>query len=156
MADRELPELRSRLRMDTTDLDRAGEKVDRFTSRLGKSLPAPNVDWSGFESRLRRNADDFEKFGRKATIGVTLPLVAAGAASVKLANDFDSTFQRMISLAGVTADEVDGLKESVKALASETGKSPQDLAEGLEVIRSAGITGAQALEVLSVSAKMIR
>lgn len=139
--------------MDTTDLDRAGEKVDRFTSRLGKSLPAPNVDWSGFESRLRRNADDFEKFGRKATIGVTLPLVAAGAASVKLANDFDSTFQRMISLAGVTADEVDGLKESVKALASETGKSPQDLAEGLEVIRSAGITGAQALEVLSVSAK---
>ena len=153
MADRELPELRSRLRMDTSDLDRAGQKVDQFRSRLGKSVPAPNVDWSGFESRLRKNADDFEKFGRKATLGVTLPLVAAGAASVKLANDFDSTFQRMVSLAGVAADEVDGLKESVKALAAETGKSPQDLAEGLEVIRSAGVTGAQAMEVLATSAK---
>src|SRR5690606_3381070 len=91
-------------------------------------------------------------FGDTMTKNVTVPLVALGTAATKMAVDFDNTFGQMQGLAGVTADEVDHLKETVMGLAGETGRAPQELAEALYFVRSSGIEGAVALEVLERSA----
>lgn len=92
--------------------------------------------------------------GRSLTHHVTLPIVAAGAASIKLAYDFDRTFEMMVGLAGVAGKEVDGLKEKVLDMASQVGKSPLELAKALYFIRSAGLAGANAMNTLRASAKL--
>ncbi|QXC59327.1 phage tail tape measure protein [Aquihabitans sp. G128] len=145
MGDRELPELRSRLRLDTTDLTRAQGAAERFVTRLNST----KID--------TKSLDDFankaDQLGSKFTRNVTLPVLAGATAATKLAVDFESSFTQMQTLAGVTGDEVEGLKQHVLDLAKETGRSPDELAKGLYFIRSAGIDGATALDVLDASAK---
>lgn len=97
--------------------------------------------------------EKMRQMGGTLTRSVTLPIVAAGAAAIKMGIDFETTFRRMQGLAGVAAEEVSGLRDAVLDLAVETGQSPQQLAEALYFVRSAGIDGAAAMEVLEVSAK---
>lgn len=105
-------------------------------------------------------ADNWKKLGQStASLGdsmtrnITLPIVAVGAAAVKMAGDFDAAFTNMQTLAGVSADELEGLKESVLNLAGETGKAPQELAEALYFVRSSGLDGAAAMDALEMAAK---
>jgi TP901 family phage tail tape measure protein len=107
-----------------------------------------------------KKADNWKNLGKsmsdlgdRMSQSVTLPILAVGAAAVKMAGDFDSAFVSMTTLAGVSAGEVDGLKESVLDLAGETGRAPQELADALLFIRSSGFQGAAAMEVLEMSAK---
>ena len=69
-----------------------------------------------------------------------------------MASDFDGAFVNMQTLAGVSADEVEGLKKSVLGLAGETGKAPKELADALYFIRSAGLDGKVALGVVGIAA----
>jgi TP901 family phage tail tape measure protein len=105
-------------------------------------------------------ADKWKNLGRSTaalgdhlTRNVTLPIVAVGAAAVKMSLDFDKSFQQMHQLAGVSAGEIDGMKESVLGLAGETGKAPTELAEALYFLRSSGLDGAAAMDALEMSAK---
>src|SRR5690606_21200580 len=91
---------------------------------------------------VQRAGRALSSFGDTMTKNVTVPLVALGTAATKMAVDFDNTFGQMQGLAGVTADEVDHLKETVMGLAGETGRAPQELAEALYFVRSSGIEGA--------------
>jgi TP901 family phage tail tape measure protein len=107
-----------------------------------------------------QQADNWQKLGRstadlgdRMTRNITLPIIAVGAAAVKMAADFDNSFVQMQTLAGVSAGEVEGLKESVLGLAGETGRAPQELAEALYFIQSAGLGGAAAVDALEASAK---
>lgn len=92
--------------------------------------------------------------GAKLTRNLTLPIVAAGAASVKLAKDFEGTFAQMEGLAGVAASEVAGLKDAVLELGPAVGKGPRELARALYFIRSSGVSGQRALDALTESAKL--
>jgi len=97
--------------------------------------------------------DRVEAFGRRMTIGVSVPLAASGAAAVKLASSFDASFAKMVSLAGVATSEVGGLKEQVLALSGTTAQSPQELADALYFLRSSGLDASAAMDALEVSAK---
>ena len=103
---------------------------------------------------------DFQKVGakmqtvgKKMTMGVTLPLLAAGAGAVKLSMDFDASMSKITALVGIGAAEVDGMKDSVLQLAGETATAPQKLADALFVLTSAGLRGDDALSALEMSAK---
>jgi TP901 family phage tail tape measure protein len=119
-------------------MKRAGAETDNFTRKM---------------SHVGRAGMSMSRLGDTMTRSVTLPILAVGAAAVKMALDFDNSFTKMQTLAGVTGDEVDGLKESVLGLAGETGQSPRELAEALYFLRSSGLDGAAALDALEVSAK---
>lgn len=93
------------------------------------------------------------KLGDSLTRSVTLPLGLVGAAAVKMAGDFDAAFVQMTTLAGASASEIDGLKESVLGLAGETGRAPQELAEALYLLQSSGLDSASAMSALEASAK---
>lgn len=120
---------------------------------VGELVAYLDLDADPFAKGLNRMERLAQSAGPKMTASLTLPLVAAGAASVKMSLDFEKAFSRMQGLAGVSADEVDGLKESVMGLAGETGKAPQELADALYFIRSAGLAGKDALDALEMSAK---
>src|SRR5829696_5579882 len=105
------------------------------------------------EANLAKLGGSMQKVGRGMTAGITLPIVAAGGAAVKMAGDFNQSFTRMTSLANVSASEINGLKDSVKGLAGETGRAPNELAEALYFLRSSGLDSAEAMEALEVSAQ---
>ena len=125
------------------------ERSSTATVAFGEKVRAAttNVD------RLDSASKKLGKFGSTMTRDVTLPMAAAGAVAVVAADRYNTTFTKMVSLAGVASTEVDGLKKTIDGLAHTTGKSPQELAEAFYFIRSAGLEGQQAIDALTVSAK---
>jgi TP901 family phage tail tape measure protein len=91
--------------------------------------------------------------GTKLSIGLTLPIVGIGVAAGKMALDFDAAMTKIVSLVGISSDEVAGMRDSVLKLSSATGKSATELADALFVVTSAGLRGESALKALDASAK---
>ena len=102
---------------------------------------------------LNRASGQFRKIGSTMTKNFTVPLAIMGAASVKTFVAFDKSMTKIQTLVGVSKDKVDEMKDSVLKLSTETGRGPEELAEGLFVITSAGLRGAEAMEVLEMAAK---
>jgi TP901 family phage tail tape measure protein len=88
------------------------------------------------------------------TAGVAAAALAATLAvvSVKAAVDYERQLVRISALTGAQAELVGVWRHELLALAPVVGKVPQELAEGLYFITSAGITGASALTVLKDAA----
>ena len=59
----------------------------------------------------------------------------------------------VVSLVGIAGEEVDKMKDSVKALSGQTAQAPAKLADAMFFIQSAGLRGATAMETLEASAK---
>jgi TP901 family phage tail tape measure protein len=91
--------------------------------------------------------------GRTMTTRVTAPLMLIGAASIKMAADFETGLTKMITLVGLSSDEVNAFKQDILDLSGETAKSPKELADAMFFITSAGLRGADAIEALTASAK---
>ena len=105
------------------------------------------------QKSMNKFASNMQRMGRTMTTFVTAPIVAIGGASLKMAADFDSSMSKIEGLVGVARSEVDRMKESVLDLAGPTAKAPQELADALFFVTSAGFRGADAMDVLEKSAK---
>lgn len=130
----------------TKGTDAAAKGLKGVSDQAKKTSGSASRDWDGLGKSV-------SNLGASMTTRLTLPIVGLGAVAVKTAADFDSAFTQMQTLAGVSASEIDGLKESVLGLSGETGKAPQELAEALYFIRSSGLSGKAALDALEMSAK---
>lgn len=107
----------------------------------------------GLEHQGRSTAQNLARTGRSLTYGLTLPIVGAGIAAVKLATDFNTSMTHVQALVGASQKQVDAWSKDILALAPEVGKSPKELADALYFITSSGISASHALEVLKASAK---
>lgn len=113
-----------------------------------------------FTSGLKKVEGKLNKFGKKIgnvgsslTTGVSLPLIGLGAAAVKTASEFEASMTKIQTLVGLPKDAVDQLSDSVLNLAGETATAPNQLAEGLYFLTSAGLDGESALRALEATAK---
>jgi TP901 family phage tail tape measure protein len=95
----------------------------------------------------------FRTFGYLASATLTYPIIAAGKASITAARDFEFSMQKMVGLANAAQDSIKSWSDEVLQMGPEVAKRPQELAEALYFILSSGIRGAQALDVLKISAK---
>lgn len=91
--------------------------------------------------------------GQRMTRSITVPLLAGGAASVKLAQDFDLVISRMVGLAGVSEKQAQSWRKNILELAPKVGKAPKELAEAMYQVASSGVPASKALDVLRASAK---
>ena len=123
-------------------IDAAKAKVSGFVG---------DIDTAG--DRLTAAGDKMDRAGSILSTKVTLPLVAAGGAAIKMGLDFDGSMAKIVGLVGVASDEVDQMRGSVLELAGETAKSPAELADALFTVTSAGLRGQEAMSVLEMSAK---
>ncbi|MCA1753456.1 MAG: phage tail tape measure protein [Spirochaeta sp.] len=105
------------------------------------------------ERRMERFGRNMQKSGRALTQWVTTPTLAAGAASVAMAAQFQSSMTKIEGLVGLARSEVQGMRSDVLRLAGETAQAPNDLAEAMFFVTSAGLRGAEATQVLEASAK---
>ncbi|HEY7824030.1 MAG TPA: phage tail tape measure protein [Acidimicrobiia bacterium] len=125
-----------------------------------KELDALERQAQGLQGGLMRAGRGLQNFGSGlASIGsamtqsLTVPILGAATAATKLAADFSESMSRITGLVGIAADEVKAMEAAVIGLSGETAKSPQELAEGLFVVTSAGLRGAEAMEALEFAAK---
>jgi TP901 family phage tail tape measure protein len=123
------------LNATATSINRVNAAARRSTANLG----AMSKGLSRTGSFLTRN--------------LTLPLVVAGGAAVKLSMNFEDSIAKIQGLAGVGAKEVGFLRTGILNLAGAVGIGPKSLADAMFYIESAGIHGARGLDVLRMSAK---
>ena len=130
--------------------------IKRAMSDLQK-LQAQGMSMSGKMAAVGTQLESVGKkmanVGKSLTVGVTLPIVGVGVAATKMAMDFDTSLTKMVSLVGLTRDEVDGMRGDIITMASQYGKSAKEAADAMFFITSAGLRGSDAMETLEASLK---
>ena len=127
--------------------------ITAYKAAMAEAAASTSTFSTTTQNRLTAVGKTMSSVGGKMTTRLTLPIVAAGAGATKLASDFDSSMTRIQSLVGLSASEVDSMREAVMKLSGQTAQSPQELADALFFITSAGLTGSDALDALEMSAK---
>jgi TP901 family phage tail tape measure protein len=137
-----------------------GEYNDKDIKRaMGdlQKLQAQSMTMSGKMSavgdKMQSVGKSLASAGKTMTLGLTLPIVGVGVAATKMAMDFDSSMTKMVSLVGLTRDEVDGMRSDIIKMASQYGKSGKEAADAMFFITSAGLRGSDAMETLEASLK---
>lgn len=127
---------------------------------LGDLIVNVGADTTGLEASLDSAGRQLETFGKQAeqigttlTKRVSLPMAGVGSISGKMAADFGGSMTKLSSLVGLSREAVQGLNEDVLNMAGDVGKAPQELAEGMFFVQSAGLRGQRALNALRASAK---
>lgn len=128
-------------------------RIDQYRQAMRDAAGATKQFSSEVEKKLEKTSEDFTRVGSKLTRNVTLPILALGGAAYKMSADFEMAFAQMVGLAGVAAEDVDGLRESVLALSGETAVAPQELADALYFAASAGLDTAAAMDAVTYAAE---
>lgn len=104
------------------------------------------VTWRSFGDALRQT-------GSLLRYTVGMPLMNLVSQSAKVAMQFETSMAQIRGLVGIAGKQVEIFGEQVKNLAPQVGKGPLELADALYFITSAGFEGANAIDVLTASAK---
>jgi len=105
------------------------------------------------ERRLKNLASSTRTIGNDLTRYVSLPLALGGAASIKFATDFEASMMKIRTLVGIPKKFTDAWGEVIKTMSGDVGRGPNELAEALFFVTSAGIRSAKALDVVRMSAQ---
>lgn len=103
--------------------------------------------------KMQRIGTSLSNAGRTMTRNVTLPIVAAGAASVKMAVDFETAFTRIDAVSNTSQKQLSQWRGEVLKLAGKTARAPQELADALYFLASAGLKANEIIPTLEMSAK---
>lgn len=76
--------------------------------------------------------------GKGLTLGVTVPLLAVGAASVKTAMSFEKQMNRVKAISGATGNDFDKLRDQAIKLGADSVFSATEVAQAQEMMASAG------------------
>ncbi len=122
---------------------------DKISSKL-KNIQNKAV---GLGSKLMTVGSRIRSAGQSMTIGLTTPIVAAGFAIVKTSLKFGDSMAQITALSEASADQVARWREEILKLAPEVAKSPQELAEAMLFLASAGLKAGTEMDVLKIAAK---
>jgi len=98
--------------------------------------------------RIKAMAVSMVAAGRRMTMGLTLPILAIGAASVKAFSDFNSEMTKSTSIMKVTTAETKQMKNLALSLSREVAQSPRALAQSYFFLASAGLDAQQSMAAL--------
>lgn len=126
----------------------------------GKAIVPFEGDFSlleqGAASTVAKLGPTFGGFGKlaaAAVAGIGIAAIATTASAVKMAGDFQAVTTTIVTGAGESAANLDLIRQGLLSLAGQVGTTPVQLAQGLYQIESAGYHGAQALDILKISAE---
>lgn len=89
-----------------------------------------------------------------AALPAAAGLALVGAASVKMALDYENAFTRIDAISNASSAQIAQWKDQVLSLAGETAQAPKDLADALYYLASAGLKTSDVMPVLEGSAKL--
>lgn len=91
-------------------------------------------------------------FGLVLTGGVAVGAVEA----TKAAGDFEEKLTRLVASAGETNSNIKTVSDGIMNIASQTGYSSKELADGMYLIEKAGFHGSEGVKVLTAAAQLAR
>ncbi|KEH91687.1 phage tail tape measure protein (plasmid) [Clostridium botulinum C/D str. BKT12695] len=145
-------ELRTSQANLTDEMRRAERQTGTFRGRLellGQEFQRIDERYQAFD----KVGDKFKAIGNKLTMGVTMPVVAAGTAATKFAFDFEKGAAKVSTIADTTKVPIEDLKKGVIDLSNETGMSTKELNESLYQAISGSVDTAKAVDFLDVAVK---
>jgi TP901 family phage tail tape measure protein len=132
-----------------------------MASELGVGYVSVVPAMSGFSKKLTAGmapamasmSRSFTKVGGALTKGLTLPILAVGAAAVVMAAKFGKGMANIATLIPNSTERVDELKNSILDLAPVVGKTTSDLTDGLYQVVSAFGDTSDSITILETNAK---
>lgn len=121
---------------------RIGASIDDFEKAMRQvkdSLKSVEDRFSG----IKKVGEEFTKLGRKLTVGLTLPLLAAAGASIKAAGDFESMGYTFQAVSGATSEQMAKMSKLAKQLGNDItlpGTSATDAAAAMTELVKAGLS----------------
>lgn len=95
----------------------------------------------------------FKAVGVAAAAAITAAFGKIVFEAGKMAMEFETSFAQIQGLVGLSKEEVEDLQAAARELGPSFGKSSQEAADALFFITSAGLRGADAIDVLEASLK---
>lgn len=137
---------------------RTEAEVAKLQSELRKNSPLAAIgkDMQEAGDKIQSAGRGLSSFGSTMTRSVTAPIVAAGAAAVKLAADFEKAMAKLNSIADTTAVPLEQLEKQIMDLSNTTGIAASELAEQAYQAISAGQNTADAVKFVETSTRLAR
>jgi len=95
--------------------------------------------------KLAGTGAKMQKAGKSMTRGLTLPILAMGAASVKFAATFDQAMTKSLAIMKVTIEQEEQMKEVARDVAKSTSFSHREAADAYYFLASAGLSANEAM-----------
>jgi len=127
-------------------------KAEGFQQAVGHVKDA-GEKIKGVSEKVGAFGEKATKVGETMSTKLTLPILAAGAGAIKMSTDFNGAMANIATLIPGNTDRVNELKESIQNMAIETGKSTNDLANGMYQVVSAFGDTADSAKILEINAK---
>ncbi len=146
-------------KIDTAAFD-AGRKLNRFIgvkgvkafNSLNDSVKRSRKSVDSLNNRFKRVGQTMSRIGSKMNRWITLPLVGAGIASLKMGMDFNKGMARVGTLIPGNQKRIQELKTGIQELSMATGIATSDLTDGTYSAISAWGDSADTLDKLKVVA----
>lgn len=120
------------------------------------AMAASSKVGTGALTRMKSAGEGLKSTGSKLTSAWTVPIALIGGVGVKMALDFSDSMEQIATQAGASQGEVNRATTAIMNFA-KSGKSasgPNDLANGLFRIESAGFRGKRAMDALVKSEEL--
>lgn len=144
----------------STAIDRVQSKFPKLTRSIQRASATSKI-FNAQTKQMRANLDKIggklQGIGRAMTVGVTLPVAAAGAASVKLFADFEQGLKGVEKTTGITGPAIEKLGKRFDQLSTEIPVSTAEMLELAQAGGQLGIKGADNIEKFTTTmAKLSR
>lgn len=146
------------------------EKAEAEVKKFEKEMRQLATTQGAANSVLGQTGEKLEEIGQKVgpvgeklqsiggtmTATVTAPMLAAATASVKLANDFETSLAKVSTLVDTSVVSMDEMGEGARELAVEYGMSASDINEAVYQSISASVDAADAVEFVGKATKLAK
>lgn len=104
------------------------------------------LNWEGLKkggSATKALGEGITDLGRSMTLGLTVPIVAAGGAATSMAAGFDDAMSQVQGALGGASTDMDGLRDLALQLGADTVFSATESAQAMVELAKGGLTEAQ-------------
>lgn len=104
------------------------------------------LNWEGLKkggSATKALGEGITDLGRSMTLGLTVPIVAAGGAATSVAASFDDAMSQVQGALGGASADMDGLRDLALQLGADTVFSSTESAQAMVELAKGGLTEAQ-------------
>ncbi len=122
--------------------------TEQNLQKLEQRLKETNNHWKTAAENLNKFGQKATDVGKSMTTKITLPILGAGAAAVKVGADFEAAMSEVQAISGATGDELAALEEKAKEMGATTKFSATESAEALKYMAMAGWDTQQMLDGL--------
>lgn len=157
--ERELAQVRRQLdgaAGDTSDLVRRQRELEEQLERTNRDIEQQRERLAkiGKGRGIQQLGGQISAVGQSATVGLTLPLLAAGYASTQMASEFNASMSNVATLVDTSTESMSLMGKQVLQLSTRVPVQLDQLPPALYDIRSAGTSASDAMSVLEGSAKL--